>query len=799
MKNVIAIFYGMLFTTLFSSPLKAQGWELFLSGPVFDDAPFVQFKFFLGPASGFRIAHFHVLSGTIVPDYLNYNANGAYVNNLEIPDTDDWAFMQSDNTGATYWLTTDQVKKLDPNNQIVWTYSISGPSNLINAKPGPNGSTYVEHASGTGEMIIDVLNRDGIEEAHFVFDNIIPSVYKPTADMGLVFRNGSTSFWTKLNRAGNSMWTKQFSGSTIIHFGAADGTYYHTNSNNQLVKLDTLGNVVWTTNLSLQTKDAIALSDGNIGLALEGNNDTIDFIRLMKIDAQTGAIIWSNTTSAGIMRHIFHFLDLYEMPDGGLITASIISDFDYNYSCFVMRTDADGNTNSNLITGNVFRDIIDNCSRESIEKPLTSVSVFAEADFKVYSATTDSLGNFSMLVGKGNYFLSYGQLGAYWKVCTMPFVGFTLSHQTKNINIGMKTFVECPELVVSIGTDALRSCFDANLLVINYQNNGTAPAENAYVDLVLPSQMQLESSEPIDANPLNGQNFRFELGTLDVGERGQIYVKVKVDCAAEIGEVLCASANIFPAPLCPLMALNHVENRVCLPVTQASSANDKTAFINGIPEPNKVALNAELEYLIRFQNTGNDTALNIVILDTLTTLLDPASVQPGASSHPYTFELINGHILRFSFRNILLPDSTTNEAASHGFVKFMVRQSATNVIGNEIKNNAAIYFDYNEPVITNETKLVITLPIATAEAKSPVIAQIFPVPARDRAQVTLLNTNGAAILWRVFDITGKLVSSGQATNTGSFDIPRNSLPTGVYHCQFLMDDGQMANGKIMFE
>ena len=52
-------------------------------------------------------------------------------------------------------------------------------------------------------------------------------------------------------------------------------------------------------------------------------------------------------------------------------------------------------------------------------------------------------------------------------------------------------------------------------------------------------------------------------------------------------------------------------------------------------------------------------------------------------------------------RNIMLPDSNVNEAASHGFIRFRVKPVSTLTLGNTVPNKAAIYFDYNTPVVTN--------------------------------------------------------------------------------------------------
>ncbi len=139
----------------------------------------------------------------------------------------------------------------------------------------------------------------------------------------------------------------------------------------------------------------------------------------------------------------------------------------------------------------------------------------------------------------------------------------------------------------------------------------------------------------------------------------------------------------------------------CQPNVASYDPNDKTGYPNGYCAAHYIESNTDITYRIRFQNTGTDTAFTVVVRDTFPLSLDPATVQPGAASHPYDFELMGNGVVQFSFPNIMLPDSNVNEMASHGFVDFTASQMAGNSNGTVIPNQAAIYFDFNSPVFTN--------------------------------------------------------------------------------------------------
>lgn len=131
--------------------------------------------------------------------------------------------------------------------------------------------------------------------------------------------------------------------------------------------------------------------------------------------------------------------------------------------------------------------------------------------------------------------------------------------------------------------------------------------------------------------------------------------------------------------------------------------NDKSVFPDGdLQLPFVTADSNYLDYTIRFQNTGNDTAFNVVVTDTLSPLLAAGSLEMIEASHPFIIQLDQPNVLKWTFPGIMLPDSNVNKRFSHGFVHFRIRPRADLVAGQEIKNKAAIVFDYNDAVITNQ-------------------------------------------------------------------------------------------------
>ena len=142
----------------------------------------------------------------------------------------------------------------------------------------------------------------------------------------------------------------------------------------------------------------------------------------------------------------------------------------------------------------------------------------------------------------------------------------------------------------------------------------------------------------------------------------------------------------------------------CQESTDANSSFLKRAFPKGVGAQNYIEANTSLEYHIQFQNTNAEVVETVVLVDQLDVALDPNSLQMGASSHPYTWQLTGEGSLIVVLENIGLPSASTDEAGSRGFIKFRIDQKEDNPIGTIIENSADVYIDGGTPLISNYTQ-----------------------------------------------------------------------------------------------
>jgi len=123
---------------------------------------------------------------------------------------------------------------------------------------------------------------------------------------------------------------------------------------------------------------------------------------------------------------------------------------------------------------------------------------------------------------------------------------------------------------------------------------------------------------------------------------------------------------------------------------------------------NYTLLDEAINYTIRFQNTGNDVALKVVVTDLLDVNLDASTFQLIGSSH---LDVLNTSItsrglLTFEFNEINLPDSTSNVQESQGYVSYTIKAKSNVEEYTLIENSANIFFDYNPPITTNTVQNV---------------------------------------------------------------------------------------------
>lgn len=239
----------------------------------------------------------------------------------------------------------------------------------------------------------------------------------------------------------------------------------------------------------------------------------------------------------------------------------------------------------------------------------------------------------------------------------------------------------------------------------------------------------------------------------------------------------------------------------CFLVTNSYDPNDKNAYPLGFGASHIVQPGTPLEYTIRFQNTGNDTAFTVILRDTLDKNFDFARVELLGSSHRYSFAQIENSILHFRFDNILLPDSATNAAASQGFVQFRVYPKANLPLGTQVKNRAAIYFDFNPPILTNTVSRIYDkyFVVSNDEPSRPDQLKVAVAPNPFVTETFFKLPADAPVgnyRLEIFDAAGRQLRSLEFSEN-QCRLGREGLPQGLVFWKISENGWLRASGKIL--
>ncbi|HRH39575.1 MAG TPA: T9SS type A sorting domain-containing protein, partial [Flavobacteriales bacterium] len=132
-----------------------------------------------------------------------------------------------------------------------------------------------------------------------------------------------------------------------------------------------------------------------------------------------------------------------------------------------------------------------------------------------------------------------------------------------------------------------------------------------------------------------------------------------------------------------------------------------------------------------------------------------------------------------------LPDSTSDEPGSHGFVKFSFVPSSSLMLGESVGNMANIYFDLNDPVVTNEAFFTIEQSTVVEET-SALFSGVWPNPTG--GQLFIPDTQAGQRL-EVCDLAGRVVHQ-ERSSAGLSMLDVSDLSAGSYTVR------SVGNGKV---
>ncbi len=444
------------------------------------------------------------------------------------------------------------------------------------------------------------------------------------------------------------------------------------------------------------------------------------------------------------------------------------------------------------ICGLVYYDENKNCTQDSTEIGIPNMKILIQPGNLI--TVTDSNGMYRLLAAPGDYTITQLTEETPWNASCTPVFDVSIDgigNQYCGNNFADTAACLLPDLSVEISSTAHRIGFE-NLIAVTYKNTGTTTATNAkltvmFGDYIIP----LESSVPWSIEV--GNDRRWDLGDVQIGESITIYIKDSVSTNVTIGNDIQLRASFY-ADQDDCNGLDNITIDT-QPAVGALDPNDITVTPQGYIENDQ-----ELIYKIRFQNVGNAMVSTVRIEDELPKELDINSLKVGLTSHNYRFEIKDESTLVWTFENINMPDSLTNEAASHGFVFFKIKPKPNLEDGIAIKNKASIFFDNLAPILTNtEVNMIGEEPVPEFSTDQ---LHIFPNPMILTSKVQIVPLDGAnvhIIGLQIFDMLGKKLFDKSGISESAFQLNKGNLTTGHYIVKAVGENGKWYTSKIFIQ
>jgi len=580
--------------------------------------------------------------------------------------------------------------------------------------------------------------------------------------------------------------------------------------NYSLSQIDGLSGLTYIGSNLIMEKNDIENLDGLSDLNFVGGDLTIDNNFSLKnlnglfglVNLNGGLIIHDNSNLTTIS-------GLQNINPAGISALQItenanLSDCSYSSICnYVVSLDTKVNIENNAIGCNEVKEI--SCEGNRINGIIfydkNGNKIFDEGETGIQNAIlqltpptsisyTDSAGSFRPLIEDGATVTIEPKLESHWQLTTDS-SSYTIKQNpailtTTNYEFGYNLKSDIYESMVSLASEPTR-CNEQVRFYLQAQNKANL-LESGILKLKIDENSPVYTSMPKDDY---FDEYSSELiWYLDKFKPSEIFeaeIILTMPNEQFIGEQICLTASLLNTSSGTeelLDSLTYKPTILC-----SYDPNDKLVIPEGIDKDHLTLLSDSVfRYTIRFQNTGNASAKNIRIADTLDAAFDVKSFQLISSSHPSKITLDND-VLQFDFENIYLPDSVSNEKESHGYITYKVVTKPDLKENTIIKNNAYIFFDFNPAIITNTTfNTMVSMLFTSIDEQSVAGITLIPNPVSGEINVTNmmnLETKYSEII--IYDIFGRVVAKSISP---VIDI--NYLPDGMYVMKILHSSGVLS-------
>ncbi len=375
-------------------------------------------------------------------------------------------------------------------------------------------------------------------------------------------------------------------------------------------------------------------------------------------------------------------------------------------------------TSCSRFSGVLYRDVNGNCTADAGEPHLAYWPI-AVVNTTLHDTTfvwCDSLGRYATNLLDSNSYLIFANYFGYFGYSrdslglscpsAAPLALFVLPGHTYSQNFGFSCYGSVSTIDMNVSGWGSRFMPGRTTSINVWSSNSygyMCDTVNATATLTIDSRLTYRGMKRGPApSSISGHtltwNFHTFMALLDL----QAEVLVRCDSTATVGDIIHNSVHVLPTSV---SEIDTTDNRYSWDTRVRGSfdPNEIEVSPKGYGTDGYIPDGTALSYMIHFQNTGTADAETITVADTISNDLDIATLQfIGASHNVIIVQPEPGsRVVKFRFNEIYLPDSGTDRSGSNGWVSYNILPKTDRAPGTQIRNTAAIYFDYNPAVVTN--------------------------------------------------------------------------------------------------
>ncbi len=398
----------------------------------------------------------------------------------------------------------------------------------------------------------------------------------------------------------------------------------------------------------------------------------------------------------------------------------------------------------NTVSGKIFIDNNNDCIYNTGDDALNNISVVASGILSLPVGNNYTRYGYSSLQGdysinlQQNYMTSYNTtLPSYFQfifpISSCNPISYTTSSLPQaNNNFALQSTVNVDAAVFASAPSTARPLIPFMLHPM-VSNTGADSVSGILTLIKDPKAIYNASLSTNLPTSVSGDTLKWAFTNLNsLGNAGYwnsffAGVYLTPSLSANIGDTLkfWVSATVPPNDI----NINNNTYELKIPIVNSYDPNIKEVSPKGEgPNGNIPPSTSQLQYTVHFQNTGNASAINVSVVDTLDANLDLSTFKIEGCSHTMTPEWLAPNVVKFNFNNIYLPDSLSNEPKSHGQLRYHINLKPGLALNTQIKNKALIYFDFNSAIVTNTTKNTLVSPNSISFVNASLNASLFPNP-----------------------------------------------------------------------